>query len=92
MRDLGEFNASLVTFAEIGNAASEMARDYEAKLAACERQVNELAEINKEMLEALKTLFDLANHFHVGDVWFSGNDDNRQALEDSEAAIRKAEQ
>ena len=43
-----------------------------------------------ELYEALDRMFDLANHFNVGGVYFTEDDDNREALESAEIALAKA--
>jgi hypothetical protein len=67
----------------------ELDRSCESKIAACERQVNELAEINKELLEALKGAMPFM-HSTVAKkrcaAW------ERERYENAKAAIAKAEQ
>ena len=43
-----------------------------------------------DLLEALASLFNLANHFNVSGVYFTDDDGNREALEAAEVAIAKA--
>jgi hypothetical protein len=66
--------------------AYQAAKQMEA-LAACESQVNELAEINKELLEALKEAAEFVD-LHSEDWYKSG----RALVEKCKAAIAKAEQ
>jgi hypothetical protein len=61
--------------------------EYERSLAACERQVNELAEINKDLLEALKEATEFVD-LHSEDWYKSG----RELVNKCNAAIVKAEQ
>jgi hypothetical protein len=48
--------------------------------------------LRAELLEALKALFDRANHHTCTEIggWFTGNDENFETLRKAEQAIAKA--
>lgn len=72
-----------------GRKSEDTRRSLEA-FALMREQLKREREVKAELLEAASRLFNLANHFHVGDVWFTDSDEHREALEGLEAAIARA--
>ena len=65
---------------------------YPDGVAVCNKRDAHLIAAAPELLEALKALFDRANHHTCTEIggWFTGNDENFETLRKAEQAIAKA--